>query len=491
MAAATNGLIGIFEVDYKNANRLQAVVRGRNGRNEVQKMHKASAVIIAALRGKKERAELKRSATAAEVIQRGVRKKNAGLEGVKAIAQERWREEALRTVKAFIEAVDNSDVEALKAYISGNSTLLLNVHGVTASYKGLRNFIEKAPQASKKSLRNVRFEAAPLKMLKETFHHSVSQEHGGCTTAEAQYERELPFTGRMAAVMEYHVKTVTSTSSPAATSQADKEAADGAGEAVTPAAPQCIVSLQRCFYRKLEGAAAPPGECSPAASPADSRAAQHRPPDSGEATSKLGGAGGLVSQGSVSLPAIMPTRLPAANAGLSMALPGTRSAHPSLPHALPPLGGSSPTLETASAAYAPSPTFSNAEWEGRKKKAARSSIKTAPHEIEYALEAAAEWTDPLRTKRPDADAIAVLTDRGAARSVSRLPPMTRQPPLPFYLYLPDGDMRAVARDQRALKRHLTRQVAGRVNAPFSLEPAFRSKYNWRLRVGSGTRLDAL
>jgi hypothetical protein len=68
-----------------------------------------------------------------------------------------------------------------------------------------------------------------------------------------------------------------------------------------------------------------------------------------------------------------------------------------------------------------------------------------------------------------------------------LPPLPRLPDLPLWLQPPES--RAIARDRRALSRHLSRQSVGRSGISWSHHSAvFRLKYNGNLRTGTGIRL---
>ena len=77
--------------------------------------------------------------------------------------------------------------------------------------------------------------------------------------------------------------------------------------------------------------------------------------------------------------------------------------------------------------------------------------------------------------------------RSRSRDIRVLPPLPRLPDLPLWLEPPES--RAIARDRRALSRHLSRQSVGRSGISWSHHSAvFRLKYNSNLRTGTGIRL---
>ena len=167
------GPIGVFAHDFKNAEKLQAAARGYQGRCEVKRMHKSCLVIIAALRGKRARRAYRKKVRAAEIIQKSVRRKQAALEESRSRVKELFRVEAARTIKRFIDAVDDEDLEALGKVVTTTSTLIVELQGagvtVSNTYKCVRSFISKKQEASKKGLRHVSLDVMPLRLVAESF----------------------------------------------------------------------------------------------------------------------------------------------------------------------------------------------------------------------------------------------------------------------------------------------------------------------------------
>ncbi len=476
------GPIGVFEHDYRNAEKVQAAVRGRQGRCEVKRMHKASAVIIAALRGKKDRAMFKESVQAAETIQHCMRKKQAMYASSHEASQERFRTEALRTIKCFIEAIDNQDVDALRHVVTASSSLVIELQGVTATYKGLRNFLSKAPQATKQALRHVGFDVAPLRLVGQAYTHphthprrsaaSTGGEHA--LIAEATYARDVPVGNRYVTCLEYTVKTANAEGQEPRPAHAEGTAhasrprdEDEEDEEVPP--PRCIVSVHRTTYRKAAHAPTSPDAASTTTGAGDVAAdAQQR------GGQRVVMAALLADQRSVSLPALGPTRQARASAGAG--------ASSGSPDGLPPLGPEHGQLREGGAGAATTGLlYSHGAVTEAKRQAARGSIYTDPARIEAAVLAASSWADERTpnaqaagrgqgTGRPDEDEAARTGGGGGALrgSATALPPLSRLPELPLCLQPPET--RAIARDRRALSRHLSRQSVGRSGMAWSLEP---------------------
>ena len=110
-------------------------------------MHKSCMVIIAALRGKRQKKAFRKKVQAAEIIQKSVRRKQAALEESRSRVKELFRGEAARTIKRFIDAVDDEDLAALGKVVATTSTLIVELQGagvtVSNTYKGVRSFISK------------------------------------------------------------------------------------------------------------------------------------------------------------------------------------------------------------------------------------------------------------------------------------------------------------------------------------------------------------
>ncbi|KOO35640.1 hypothetical protein Ctob_010025 [Chrysochromulina tobinii] len=203
------GPIGVFAHDFKNAEKLQAAARGYQGRCEVKRMHKSCLVIIAALRGKRARRAYRKKVRAAEIIQKSVRRKQAALEESRSRVKELFRVEAARTIKRFIDAVDDEDLEALGKVVTTTSTLIVELQGagvtVSNTYKGVRSFISKKQEASKKGLRHVSLDVMPLRLVAESFTFPRSGTKPALV-AEATYVRDVQG-GRLQARLEYVVRT--------------------------------------------------------------------------------------------------------------------------------------------------------------------------------------------------------------------------------------------------------------------------------------------
>ena len=452
-----SSLIGIFKTDFANAEKLQAAARGRLARSEIGRMHEASRVLVAALRGKRARGELSKQHSAAATIQGRLRSKNAVYEEDRTAQREKFRVDAKQCASSFIVALDNGDIEKLRSLITSNATLIVSLAGVATSYRGLRAFLEKSPQASRKQMRNVSFETAPLHTMKECFHF----QHGSSTMeAEITFRREIDI-GRRVATSEYVVRSSSPLSDESNATRPVNSAQDGGPHSVGASAalrPPCVVCIQRTHYRKDEEAltsrAASNHGPNPNAAHAGAMTHAHSSPVLGTAFGMNVGAlvdaaATLNSINSVEAPPIPPTEPVARSYSYShhSSLAGTRQA-------------------------------------------ARLSIRTSPDAIAEACDAAAELWSPQPAG--GTDHTRVHTERGATRHSTdrgnhRLPLLSHVPSLP--LFPEPHEQRMLARDQRALGRFLARQLDGRSGQGWSMEPIFRNKYNPQLRLGTGLRLE--
>ena len=462
------GPIGVFVHDFKNAEKLQAAARGYQGRCEVKRMHKSCLVIIAALRGKRARRAYRKKVRAAEIIQKSVRRKQAALEESRSRVKELFRVEAARTIKRFIDAVDDEDLEALGKVVTTTSTLIVELQGagvtVSNTYKGVRSFISKKQEASKKGLRHVSLDVMPLRLVAESFTFPRSGTKPALV-AEATYVRDVQG-GRLQARLEYVVRTANTE---------DREKGRKAWVLLSMGIPpQCYVVTHRIMHQRADsflGLTAPNpdvtcettakmvGSAPPPPPPQQQQEAEPQPQPQLQ-----------LQQRSVSLPVLsVPAKIM---------------------------------------------VYSHGAADQVKRQAARGSIFSDPVRIEAAVLDLTRWSDErspagTRLQRPGSRSRSTSRllaqasssgqqgsslepwppecTRSRSRDIRVLPPLPRLPDLPLWLQPPES--RAIARDRRALSRHLSRQSVGRSGISWSHHSAvFRLKYNGNLRTGTGIRL---